>query len=107
MSKMTARTYWAYMEIHNLGDMLSNAGVPYEIEGLYDGFHIGIPSLRFDECKISVIEHGGSYGSALDLLEMQYLEGCVQGFLKAETAFQIIRKIMEENHEIQENKAEN
>ena len=53
-----------------------------------------------------MIEHSSSYGSAFDLLELQYPDGEVRGFLKAETAFKLIQRIMEKWHE-EETETEN
>lgn len=88
-----------YAEISELEDYLKEAKIPYEIGKLYDGFQIGIPKIWEEERQISVIEHSSSYGSAFDLLELQYPDGEVRGFLKAETAFKLIQRIMEKWHE--------
>lgn len=52
--------------------------------------------------RISVIEHFASYGSAFDLLEIQFPDGEIRGFLKAETAFTLIQRIREKEHEKKE-----
>ena len=46
-----------------------------------------------------MIEHYSSYGSAFDLLEIQFPDGEIRGFLKAETAFTLIQRIREKEHE--------
>lgn len=55
-----------------------------------------------EESRISVIEHFASYGSAFDLLEIQFPDGEIRGFLKAETAFTLIQRIREKEHEKKE-----
>ena len=64
--------------------------------------HVGIPHLYPEESRISVIEHFASYGSAFDLLEIQFPDGEIRGFLKAETAFTLIQRIREKEHEKKE-----
>lgn len=96
-----------YNEIHALKELLRESGVPYETERICDGWQVGIPHLYPEEDRISVIEHYASYGSAFDLLELQYPEGEVRGFLKAETAFKLIQRIREKQHEEKENETEN
>lgn len=93
-------------KLSELEGYLKEAQIPYEIEKLYDGFQIGIPKIWEGERQISVIEHSSSYGSAFDLLELQYPGGEVRGFLKAETAFKLIQRIMEKWHE-EETETEN
>ena len=41
-------------------------------------------------------------GSAFDLLEIQFPDGEIRGFLKAETAFTLIQRIREKEHEKKE-----
>lgn len=88
-----------YTEIHVLKDRLREAGIPYEAQKAYDGWQVGIPHLYPEEYRISVIEHYSSYGSAFDLLEIQFPDGEIKGFLNAETAFTLIQRIREKEHE--------
>lgn len=88
-----------YAEIHVLKDRLREAGIPYEAQKAYDGWQVGIPHLYPEEDRISVIEHYSSYGSAFDLLEIQFPDGEIRGFLKAETAFTLIQRSREKEHE--------
>lgn len=91
-----------YVEIHVLENRLKEAEIPYEVQKANDGLQIGIPHLYPEEDRISVIEHFASYGSAFDLLEIQFPDGEVRGFLKAETAFVFIQRIREKEHEKKE-----
>lgn len=91
-----------YTEINALEWLLKQAKIPFESQGLYDGKQIGVPHLYPEENRISVIEHRASYGSAFDLLELQYPNGEIQGFMKAETALKLIQGIMEGRYEKKE-----
>lgn len=91
-----------YTEIHVLKGRLREAGIPYEVQKANDGWQVGIPHLYPEESRISVIEHFASYGSAFDLLEIQFPDGEIRGFLKAETAFTLIQRIREKEHEKKE-----
>lgn len=91
-----------YTEIHVLKERLREAGIPYEVQKANDGWQVGIPHLYPEESRISVIEHFASYGSAFDLLEIQFPDGEIRGFLKAETAFTLIQRIREKEHEKKE-----
>ncbi len=44
--------------------------------------------------EISIIEHAGSYGSVMNLLEI-WAEGEIKGFLSAEQTLRIIKNIRE------------
>ena len=91
-----------YTEIHVLKDRLREAGITYEVQKANDGWQVGIPHLYPEEDRISVIEHFASYGSAFDLLEIQFPDGEIRGFLKAETSFTLIQRIREKEHEKKE-----
>lgn len=58
---------------------------------LYDGFQITVP-LPGQTKEISIIEHAGSYGSVMNLLEI-WAEGEIKGFLSAEQTLRIIKNI--------------
>jgi hypothetical protein len=57
-----------YKEIERLEVMLNNAGIPFQKERYFNGWLLRYPG--WDECRISVAEHVGSYGAGGDLLEM-------------------------------------
>ena len=73
------------------------------LDELHDGDFMYIKvmdeTLGYEVDRISVIEHYSSYGSAFDLLEIQFPDGEIRGFLKAETAFTLIQRIREKEHE--------
>ena len=71
-----------YTEIHVLKDRLREAGIPYEVQKANDGWQVGIPHLYPEE--------------------IQFPDGEIRGFLKAETAFTLIQRIREKEHEKKE-----
>lgn len=89
-----------YKEIFKLEEMLEKAGIPFEMSFFFDGYQIGYPSLKDDEYTVcSVIEHYGSYGRELDLLEIMGLLtddekkfDSVAGWLTANNVFDRINK---------------
>ena len=79
-----------YSEILLLEKMLRENNIDYDLHDLYDGFQIIVPLPG--QTKISVIEHMGSYGSLMNLLEI-WVENEMQGFLSAEQTMRIIQNI--------------
>lgn len=67
-----------YSEIILLGQMLQERKIEHEQHDLYDGYQITVP-LPEPTKEISVIEHQCSYGSIMNLLEM---EECVKGYFE-------------------------
>lgn len=89
MSKMSKQE--KYSEILLLEKMLREKNIDYDLHDLYDGFQIIVP-LSGHTKEISVIEHMGSYGSLMDLLEI-WAENEIQGFISAEQTLRIIQNI--------------
>ena len=86
-----------YNEILKLKNMLEKAEIPFEFSEIFSGYHVTYPSNKFRIC--SVIEHGYSYGSEQDLLEIKGLltknekkYDYVLGYLSAEEVFNRIKK---------------
>lgn len=86
-----------YKEILSLADMLTGAGIPYEMHPLYDGWQLIYAPPR--EKPVSVIEHAYSYGGPLDQLEINGLltqaekkADAIMGFMTAEEVFERIHK---------------
>lgn len=85
-------------QIFELIYKLDDCEIPYEIEFLFGGFHIGYPSLNPRERVCSVILHVGSYGNEDGLLEIQGLltpeeqeMDSVAGYLDADDVFHRIK----------------
>ena len=84
-----------YTEIIRLHEMLTASDIPHTFGELYGGYHITYPLGKDWEC--SVIEHRGSYGNEVDLLEIMGLLtkeeaewDSVVGYLTAEDVYQRI-----------------
>lgn len=77
-----------YTEIVRLHEMLSDANIPHEFRRMFDGYQIIYPG----EVRVSdAIQHGGSYGSDQNLVEIMGLtesEDGVEGYLTAEDVFE-------------------
>ena len=71
--------------------MLQERNIEHSRRNLYDGFQIVVP-LPGQTKEISVIEHAGSYGSVMNLLEI-WAENEIKGFLSAEQTLRIIKNI--------------
>ena len=80
-----------YSEILLLEKMLQERNIEHSRRNLYDGFQIVVP-LPGQTKEISVIEHAGSYGSVMNLLEI-WAENEIKGFLSAEQTLRIIKNI--------------
>lgn len=63
-SEISKKIFHAYNEIFKLEKLLRNAGIPYILYEVYDGYQIRLNN------EISVIQHCFSYGGELDLLEI-------------------------------------
>lgn len=60
-----------YQEIRKLMRMLSDYDIPYSAHDMFDGIQVIYPETETSQAVVcSVIEHFGSYGSQLDLLEI-------------------------------------
>ena len=88
----------AYQEILQLDKLLTEAGIPHEIEQTGDGWHICYPAMK-GRVICSVVEFTGTYGYRNDLLEIQGLLNkeerkydSVVGFLSAEKVFARIQE---------------
>ena len=88
----------AYQEILRLDKLLTEAGIPHEIERAGDGWHIYYPAMK-GRVICSVVEFTGTYGYRNDLLEIQGLLNkaerkydSVVGFLSAEKVFARIQE---------------
>ena len=86
-----------YQEIHKLGRMLDEAGIPYDKERYLDGWRISYPST--EACVASVDQHYASYGKEEQLLEIDGLverheqaQDWVLGYQKAEDVYKRIEK---------------
>lgn len=54
--------------------MLSDYNIPYSVHDMFDGVQVIYPETETPQSAVcSVIEHFGSYGSQLDLLEIMGL----------------------------------
>lgn len=80
-----------YSEILLLEKMLRERNIEHDRHNLYDGFQIIVP-LPGQTKEISIIEHAGSYGSVMNLLEI-WAENEIKGFLSAEQTLRIIQNI--------------
>lgn len=80
-----------YSEILLLEKMLQEGDIEHNQCDLYDGFQITVP-LPGQTKEISIIEHAGSYGSVMNLLEI-WADGEIKGFLSAEQTLRIIKNI--------------
>ena len=81
-----------YNEIIRLHKMLNKADIPHDFEESCDGYHLCYNQGKQTVC--SVIEHGYSYGSSSDLLEIMGLltpaesvNDSVAGWLTADDVF--------------------
>lgn len=90
VTKMTDKRE-KYSEILLLERLLQEGNIEYDRHDLYDGFQITVP-LPGQTKEISIIEHAGSYGSVMNLLEI-WAEGEIKGFLSAEQTLRIIKNI--------------
>lgn len=88
----------AYQEILRLDKLLTEAGIPHEIERAGDGWHIYYPAMK-GRVICSVVEYAGTYGYRNDLLEIKGLLNkaerkydSVVGFLSAEKVFARIQE---------------
>ncbi len=88
----------AYQEILLLDKLLTEAGIPHEIERAGDGWHICYPTMK-GRVICSVVEYTGTYGYRSDLLEIKGLLNkaerkydSVVGFLSAEKVFARIQE---------------
>lgn len=82
-----------YMEILLLEHLLQEKKIPFQMENLYDGYQIVVPG-KYERRSLSAIEHFGSYGSAFDTIEIQEPSGVIRGFLKADTAMEMIEEYL-------------
>lgn len=100
-----------YNEIFKLKKMLTDAGIPFYMHELFDGYQICYPeqntSQTPDARECSVIEHEGSYGHSEDKLEIMGLltdeelqNDDVVGHLSAEEVFSRIQKHFIENNKM-------
>lgn len=80
-----------YSEILLLEKMLQEGSIEHDRHDLYDGFQIIVP-LPGQTKEISIIEHAGSYGNVMNLLEI-WAEGEIKGFLSAAQTLRIIKNI--------------
>lgn len=80
--------------------MLVGMGIPHEWEQMYDGYHIGYPTLGQNKIICSVIEHKYSHGANLDLLEIMGLltdkERLFDEVLGGLTADEVFQRIMQD-----------
>lgn len=86
-----------YTEIIRLHEMLDKAGIPHTFEKFMDGWQVCYP--QGEDCVMDAIQHCGSYGRELNLLEIMGLltteeaeHDSVVGWLNAEDVFERIRK---------------
>ena len=94
-----------YQEIRKLMRMLSDYGIPYSVNDLYDGIQVIYPEAETPQTAVcSVIEHFGSYGGQLDLLEIMGLlteeeikHNSVKGWMNAKEVFKRIYTHYEEH----------
>ena len=96
-----------YHEIFRLHGMLMGNDILHIIRRCLDGWQVCYPCARPDEeCVMDAIEHMGSYGKEIDLLEIMGLltpdeeeQDSVLGYLTAENVFERIKKHWEEHRE--------
>jgi hypothetical protein len=83
-------------EINKLASLLDKAGIPYEMNELFDGWVICYPNDV--ERESDVICHKYSYGHEEGLLEMMGLteDDDVQGYMTAEEVFEVWNKHYQE-----------
>lgn len=89
-----------YQEILRLDKLLTDAGIPHTLDTWQDGWQICYPqNYTNGTCVMDAIEHGGSYGSANDKLEIMGLltpdeekYDSVVGHLTAEEVFDRINR---------------
>lgn len=81
-----------YNEIIRLHEMLNRADIPHDFKESFDGYQICYNQGKQTVC--SIIEHGYSYGSSADRLEIMGLltpaesvEDSVAGWLTADDVF--------------------
>ena len=94
-----------YQEIRKLMRMLSDYGIPYSVNDLYDGIQVIYPEAETPQTAVcSVIEHFGSCGGQLDLLEIMGLlteeeleTDTVKGWMTAKEVFKRIHQHFKEN----------
>lgn len=87
-SEMSKNAFHTYNEIFKFEKLLRNAGIPYILYEVYDGYQIRLNN------KISVIQHCFSDGGELDLLEIsgamsdkELNQSYYLGYLTAENVF--------------------
>ena len=94
-----------YQEIRKLMRMLSDYDIPYSAHDMFDGIQVIYPETETSQAVVcSVIEHFGSYGSQLDLLEIMGLlteeeikHNSVKGWMNAKEVFKRIYTHYEEH----------
>ncbi len=86
-----------YTEIYKLAKMLSEAGIPYKFNCIYDGFQVLYPNET--DRILSAVQHFFSYGHEKDLIEImglltdeEYEIDSVVGELTADNVFKRIEK---------------
>lgn len=87
-----------YQEIRKLMRMLSDYDIPYSVHDMFDGVQVIYPDAETPQTAVcSVIEHFGSYGNQLDLLEIMGLlteeelkHDSVKGWMTAKEVFERI-----------------
>lgn len=100
-----------YNEILKLKEMLTDAGIPFYMREIFDGYQICYPEnntkQKPDVRECSVIEHEASYGHSEDKLEIMGLltdeelqNDDVVGYLSAEEVFSRIQKHFIENNKM-------
>lgn len=84
-----------YKAILELDKILTEKGIPHQLSRLYEGWKIAYPNN--EECIFDVVEHSGSYGNRLDLMEA-YGQGIhdVEGWLDVETALAHFERVHQE-----------
>jgi hypothetical protein len=94
-----------YTEIIRLHGMLAGNDIPHAITRFLDGWQIWYPATDHpDICVMDAIEHMGSYGKEVDLIEIMGLltpeeaeHDVVVGYLTAEDVFERIKKHLSES----------
>ena len=89
---------WSADAITELARMLHQAGIPYEMRKLYDGWQICYP--KCDKCKGDVVKHCYSYGHDLNQLEaygFHLPKNDVAGYLTAQEAFEFFDSQYKDN----------
>ena len=87
-----------YQEIRKLMRMLSDYDIPYSVHDMHDGIQVIYPEAETPQAVVcSVVEHFGSYGSQLDLLEImgllteeEFKHDSVKGRMTAKEVFERI-----------------